>query len=192
VFILEVVERSPRFLYQVPSNLQHDKDVILAACTKEREAAALGAWWGICFPPHLLRDKHFIETAVDLGQVGFLERAFRQHPELCEDHHLLQHIFTSMGTVYATLEHPVFDARWLRGPMKSLWDRMVASYRAEENLSELGKSALELRRARARTAQFRKRARMAQQKARVSQTRSKQINSRGGRHKTTYVEDWFL
>jgi len=160
VFVLEVVERNRFLLRWVPSNLQHDKDVILAALAgrykTEWNAYFCGCAMcaGIGFPSHLLRDKHFIETAVDLGEVGFLERAFRQHPELCEDRRLLQHLFTSM-LQSMDLEHLVFDARWLRGPMKSLWDRMLTSYRAEENLHKLGKS--ELRRARARLAQYGKR-----------------------------------
>jgi len=200
VFVLEVVERNVFLLRQVPSNLQHDKDVILAALAgrykQEWRASLCGC--AMCvgigfFPPHLLRDKHFIATAVDLGQVGFLERAFCQHPELCEDRHLLRHLFSSM-LQSVDFEHPVFDARWLRGPMKSEmkshWNRMVASYRAEENLRD--KSALELRRERARMEQYRKRARKEQQKARVRQPRSNTISLRGGRHKTTYVEDWFL
>jgi len=197
VFVLQAVERNRLLIVQAPFNLQHDKDVILAAvrCTKHWGTDMLGGHGcpccggGIGLPPHLLRDKHFIEAAVDLGQVGFVGRAFRQHPELCQDNHFVRHLFASMLRSM-NLEHPVFDARWPQGPTKSLWDRMVTSYRAEENLPD--KSFLELRRARAQTAQCRKQARRAQQKALGRQSRSKQVNLRGGRHKTTDVEDWFL
>jgi len=195
VFVLQVVERDRYWLCHIPSNLQDDKDVTLAAvrCTKNWKAAALFVggcpWYGdIGLPPQLLRDKHFIESAVDLGQVGFLEHAFRQHPELYQDKHFVQRLFASM-LQSMSLEHPLFDARRLGGPMKLLWD-MLLSYRAEEYLPD--KPALELRRARALAAQCRKRAQRAQQKALGGQSRSKEIKIRGGRHKTTNVEDFFL
>jgi len=196
-FVLQNVERDRYYLCHIPSNLQDDKDVILAAvrCTKNWNAAALRVggcpWYGggaIGLPPQLLRDKHFIESAVDLGQVGFLEHAFRQHPELYQDKHFVQRLFASM-LQSMNLEHPLFDARSLGWPMKLLWD-MLVSYRAEEYLPD--KSDLELRRARALAAQSRKRARRAQQKALGRQSRSKEIKIRGGRHKTTNVEDFFL
>jgi len=195
-FVLQNVERDRYYLCHIPSNLQDDKDVILAAvrCTKNWNAAALFVggcpWYGdIGLPPQLLRDKHFIESAVDLGQVGFLEHAFCQHPELYQDKHFVQRLFASM-LQSMNLEHPLFDARWLQEPMKLLY-KMLVSYRAEENLLA-DKSALKLRRARALAAQCRKRARRAQQKALGRQSRSKEMNFRGGRHKTTNVEDFFL
>jgi len=198
VLLLPVIERDRYQTCHISPNLQGDEDIALAAvrCTKNWSPTALfvggDPWYGgsdISLPPQLLGDKRFIETVVNLGQVGFLEHAFRQHPELSQDKRFVQNLFASM-LQSMNLEHPLFDARWLRGPMKSLWEGMLTSYRAEENLPD--KSALELRRARALASQCRKRAQRAQQKALARQPRSKEVSFRGGRHKTTNVEDFVL
>lgn len=185
--IVQAVQRNRFVVNEAPPHLQLDRDVILAACRSKFHwsDAALGdcqCCGGIPLPSYLLGDRDFIRSAVDLGQVYFLQYAFGQHPELYEDNDLVWHLLTSM-----LLLGDGAEVGWLRSSMKSFWHDRITHQFAEDNMHD--KIALECSYRRRKHC---KRACRAQQKARVRQVGSRKLSYRGGRHKRADAEDWIL